>query len=252
MNILLTNDDGYQAEGILALAQALQEIGSHNVVIFAPQSNRSACSHSLTVRRPIKVLQGNDVYGAKVYYTDGTPADCVKYACLYMQACPDLIMSGINIGSNAGTDVVYSGTVAAAFEGRIMGYKAAAFSINSFNPDKELLMSAARYFCSKIDEIIKYELRPNAILNYNYPNCKEIKGEVFTPLGLQLYDDMYTTHETDAELFLLQGRPITHEKNIEDCDIEWINKGYVTCTPLSYDVTDYELLNKLKKAAKGE
>lgn len=245
MRLFLTNDDGILAKGINALAKGLAD--GNEVFIVAPDRERSACGHSLTINNPIKYNQINLIKGVESYKTDGTPADCVKFglAQLY-EGTPDLLISGINFGANLGTDVLYSGTVSAAFEGRILGVKSIAISIPDHNPDEKAVQSAVDFIKRNLEVFKNLELPEKTILNINHPNTAEPKGVRLATMGFQEYDDEYVPG-TVVNMFLLKGKPIKHHKNAEDTDVELSRQGYITITPISFNLTDNQCLETLKQ-----
>ena len=238
MRILVTNDDGIESEGIKTLADALSEKG-HIVTVVAPDGNRSAFSHSLSIYKNLVFKSHclSDKYEA--YTLGGTPADCVKFACHYFSEKPfELVCSGINLGNNLGSDTCYSGTVSAGLEGNFFGIKSIAFSNVSHKPEK--LSLNADFIDRNLDRL--FCLANSAYtLNVNMPDGKE-NGVKIAKLGRQLYSDEYQKNEDGT--FILTGYPIKHEQD-EDCDVEWARKGFVTVTPISYDRTAFDAIEKL-------
>lgn len=240
MNILLTNDDGITGEGLIALANALNK--EHKVTIVAPKHNFSGASHLISLEKTLKLNKEfeKDVH---IYYSlTGSPADCVKFGIKHLKLNPDLIISGVNKGSNLGTETFYSGTVSASIEGAILGYKSIAVSSaghkdNDFKFCADYIANNINYFYNLFDSVFA--------LNINIPNIpkNQIQGLKFTSFGVQEYSDHYETFENDE--FMLQG-DIIDFKNDEDCDVEWNKKGYITATPMLLDRTDYNALNRLK------
>lgn len=241
MNILLGNDDGAESEGIKKLAEVLSK--KHNVMIVAPDGNRSAASHSLSIFKNLKIIKTDSEI--TTYTVSGTPADCIKFAHheLSKEFPIDLVVSGINKGHNLGTDVLYSGTVSAAFEGAALGYKSMAFSCTSHTEgDYDFLAEVAAELIEKLYDFCDKKY----IWNVNIPPLKpgEIKGVKYTPLGRAVYSDNYKKI-SDNE-YILVGEMQASDLNPEDCDVEWSRKGYITVTPLIYDKTDYFTLEKVK------
>lgn len=243
MNILLTNDDGFESDGIRQFAQLLSE--KHNVVLIAPENNRSAVSHSLSIFKNIVVKK---VSGGKfdVYSVSGTPADCVKFAHheLSEKFPIDLVVAGINRGHNLGTDILYSGTVSAAFEGAALGYKAMAFSYVEHSGGD--MRSCALIACNLLDKL--YPLTTSDyIWNINIPSLINgtISGVKITPLGKQIYSDNFKKVSEDT--YILVGEMLVHDENDENCDVELSRKGYVTVTPLLYDKTAFSVLKRFEK-----
>ncbi len=240
MNILISNDDGIKSNGIIELAKRLKD--KHNVLVIAPDGNRSASSHSLTITKSIKVKQNFDIEGAKAYQTSGTPADCVKIAKLmFKDFDADIVVAGINKGHNIGSDILYSGTVSIALEASFFGYVAFAFSAYS------LTESNFKLYSEYAERIIDYLLpisKVGDVWNVNFPPTDEIKGVKITPLGKQYYTDEYVKVANDE--YILQGEIKVHNENEKDCDVEWIKKGYITITPILFNKTDYNKVKEVK------
>jgi len=242
MKILLTNDDGIAAPGLAALARAVGE--KHKVFVVAPDTNRSACGHSITMGRCIAHKETRLAGSVAAYSVSGTPADCVKYASLDLFRGSfkefDLVLSGINSGPNIGTDVMYSGTVSAAFEGAYMGVKGLAVSYTQWDASMEEYMPAANFVADNLEKLVSL-IPHDGIITINYP--PDPKGYKFTRIGLNIYDDYYETHGVGKQL---KGETIEHDRNHEDCDVEWIKDGYITISPATMDRTDYKTLEKLQ------
>lgn len=235
MRIILSNDDGIFSNGLIEIAKRLYK--KHELLIIAPEDNRSASAHSMTVGKPVKLEKVNlfgDCYG---YSVSGTPVDCVKMAkLLFKEFKSDLVIAGINKGHNLGSDVLYSGTLSIAIEASFFGDVAFAFS--SFNlgeSDFEKFSCLAEDIIEKLYPIAK----KGDIFNVNFPNCNydEIVGVKMTQLGKQLYTDRY--EKISENTYKLVGELIEHNENCSDCDVEWIKKNYVTITPILLNKTDY-------------
>lgn len=238
MNILLSNDDGIDAQGICTLAEVLSK--EHNVLVSAPDNERSASGHAITIRHPIYYSQ-RERKGYKAYAVSGTPADCVKIGLSHLADFKvDLVITGINHGQNLGTDVFYSGTVSAAMEAVFSGYKAVALSYSGANDFN--FKFAANFMLQNIEEFnnSKYKLH-----SVNFPVCpvEKIQGVKLTELGSLAYKDMYKPLDDGKNGYILTN-PYTVFgcKNDDDCDIIWSAKGYVTVTPLMQDLTDFNAL----------
>ena len=189
MNILITNDDGIYADGIIELAKAISKIA--NVYVVAPESQKSATGHAITIHNPIMVHKIDMGENIKSYAISGTPADCVKVGIegLFKDINIDLVLSGINNGSNLGTDVIYSGTVSAALEGFILNKPSIAISYDEVNVKREIYKDASKYVVNLVENIKdKLDLLNDCILNVNIPNTK-IKGSKITKLGQRNYDN---------------------------------------------------------------
>lgn len=239
MNILLSNDDGVKAPGLRLLAKYLSK--KHNVIIVAPTDNRSGSSTSLTVYKPIVIKEEFFEDNIKTYSTTGSPADCVKMAHhLITDFKIDLIVSGINNGYNIGTDIYYSGTIGAAFQGAILGYKSVAFSL-SYN--SEYLLEYIELASKIIDELSTQE---HIIWNVNFPmlSPKEIKGIKYATVGDVLYSDYYEPCGENS--YMLTGELLYNPYGNNDCDVNLIRDGYVTISPISMDRTDHLVLSNKK------
>jgi len=243
LRILLSNDDGVYAPGLKALARELRRVGELTVV--APNSDQSAVSHSLTLNRPLRIKN----HGDGVYSVDGTPTDCVTLAFhkLLRRRPPQLVVSGLNHGANMGEDVTYSGTVAAAIEGTIMGVPAIAASMTAPDIEGRSFLSAARLIRRLITKI-HGQMPPNTFLNINFPKMPPggYKQYQITRLGKRVYKDIISTN-TDPRgksYFWIGGEP-TWERTIET-DAGAVARNYVSITPLNIDMTDEALLAKMR------
>lgn len=241
MRILVTNDDGIASEGLKTLASVLVKKG-HNVIVVAPDGNRSAFSHSLSIHKNLVFTTLGNKNGYDEYTLDGTPADCVKFACHYFEKTPfDLVCSGINLGNNLGSDTCYSGTVSAGLEANFFEIKSIAFS-NVAHHDQDFAANARvidKYF-EKFLEISS----PEYTLNVNMPNGED-KGVKLARLGSQRYSDEY--QKIDDGSYVLTGVPVPYDKE-RDSDVVLSREGYVTVTPIVYDRTAYFALNNLKES----
>lgn len=240
--ILLTNDDGYFSEGIKALARELRK--SADVYVVAPDREQSASSHSLTLNRPLRVQPIED----KVYAIDGTPTDCVMLAIhmLFKKQKPDMIISGINHGANMGDDVTYSGTVAAAIEGSILGIPSIAVSMAGYEAATPMKRAAA--FVSRlISRYEKLQLNPSTFLNVNLPtdNGRPYRSCRFTTLGIRHYRDIIIkkTDPRGKNYYWIGGRP--QWKARKGSDFEAVKSGLVSITPLHLGFTDKETLERI-------
>jgi len=240
MKILISNDDGYLAPGIVALAQALAAFA--DVTVVAPDSNRSGASNALTLDRPLSVQRAENGF----YFVNGTPSDCVHVALTsILKEAPDLVVSGINQGQNMGDDTLYSGTVAAATEGFLFGVPAIAFS--QVNKGWDHLDAAAKFAA----DLVRYgfpELPRPFLLNVNIPNLpvNEIKGVRKARLGKRHASEpvisMRDPH--DREIFWI-GPPGAVRDGGEGTDFDVTAKGYVSVTPLQVDLTNHKQLGML-------
>lgn len=247
MNILITNDDGIYAEGIYALCESLKKIGK--VTVVAPDTERSAVGHAITLTDPLrvkKVFLNGKFFG---YATSGTPADCVKLAIrAIMKKKPDLVVSGINLGPNVGYSVLYSGTVSGATEGAILGIPSFAVSLTTFtNPDYSFAAEFSRNLAKKI---LRYKNFPKGILlNVNIPAVpkSKIKGvRVVKQSGKAIEERFDRRVDPRRRIYYwLTGEAIKSDRK-DDADIEAIRRNYVSITPLKCDMTDYNFLEMLK------
>lgn len=239
--ILLTNDDGIEAAGIQVARRALEKVGT--VVVFAPRSERSGASHSFSLRQPLEVIWKD----ADTVSVDGTPTDCVMLAVRgLLPRKPDLVVSGINHGPNLGDDVTYSGTVAAAMEGTLLGIPSIACSVTDWRKAK--FHVAARFLGSLATLVLKRGLPRNTLLNVNVPNLPghRIRGVRFTRLGKRIYRDV-VVKRTDP-----QGRTFY---SIDGEDPGWmreagtdfaaIEEGLISVTPFHLDLTHHAAVQKL-------
>ncbi|MCD4652644.1 5'/3'-nucleotidase SurE [bacterium] len=235
MRILITNDDGIFAPGLLALVRVLRD--DYSLTIVAPDSERSAVSHGLTIRTPLFVEE-SDILNMKGYAVSGTPADCVKLGIdqLVPGGLPDLVISGINSGANTGINVFYSGTVAGALEATFVNVPAIAISINSFNPEN--YSSAARIAAELVGRF-KHDAFPgNVVLNVNVPDVgfDAIKGIRICRQSKTGFKDRYIRRESPGgqAYFWLNGDNLKQTRNI-DLDDYALKENWVSVTPLSAD-----------------
>lgn len=244
--VLLTNDDGIYAGGILAAWQELRKIGQVEVV--APDAERSAVGHAITLLLPLRakeVVRRSARFG---YAVNGMPADCVKLAVkAILPRPPDLVVSGINLGANTGTNVIYSGTVSAATEARILGIPSIAVSLATFtNPD---FTYAARFTRKLAQAVLSHGLPPKTLLNVNVPNLPEteIKGVAVTRQGESRVEEQFEkrTDPRQQSYYWLDGTFRLME-TAEDADATMVSKGFVSITPIQYDLTAYQALDDLR------
>ena len=248
MRLLLTNDDGISAKGIYALAKELEK--NHEVIIVAPYNEKSACGHSITLTRPL-IVRETKIEGlkSKAFSVDGTPADCVKMAInKLIEGKIDMVVSGINRGLNLGTDVLYSGTVSAAIEATIYKIPAMAVSME-IKRNIENYEMAAKYAGEILLKAKENNIKNDIVLNVNIPmlNENEIKGIKVCKIGSRLYNNRYieTIGENDETQYEIKGEVIDiHE---EGSDTIYFKEGYVTVTPLHYDLTNFKMLDETRK-----
>ena len=245
MKILISNDDGILAPGIRALVKAFAAAG-HEVIVVAPDGQRSAASHSLTMTMPL-IPRRMDVEGAAIAYAvNGTPVDCVKLGLHNL--CPDVqyVVSGINHGYNLGTDVLYSGTVGAAMEGALNGVPAMAVSLAPEREDTYDL--AAQMAVRMFDFACAHPLPEDMVLNLNYPGVDCAKGVRAVPLKATRYIDTYIERENDrvGRYYWLSGG-IDDNQEPGDDDFTWLKQGYATVTAVMADMTAYEATREMAR-----
>ena len=239
MRILISNDDGYQADGIIQLAKSLGEIAE--VIVVAPSENKSAASSSLTIGKPLKPIR----IDTNIYAIDATPSDCVHLAlCGFIKESIDLVVTGINFGANLGDDVIYSGTVAGAIEGRFLGLPSIALSLASWECKYfETAGSIAKILVEQID---KAPLSNNTIINVNVPDIPmhEIMGIKTTRMGSRLKSASSIQDSKNPSLFWI-GENGKEADNVEGTDFHAVSNNYVSVTPLQIDLTKYSEVNQL-------
>ena len=246
LTILLTNDDGIEAEGLSFLGQALAGWG--DVYVAAPSEERSASSHGITVRRPLQAEERQLDFARKAWAVSGLPADCVKLALdILLPHKPDIVFSGINNGANLGNDILYSGTVAAAMEGYLYGLPAIAVSATE-RPSN--FAAAARFATEFGQRWQKKEFQPRALFNINVPSqtADQIKGWRYTSMGWRFYDNSFVTTEEEGQTYYwLRGDRVDGQSAAGQTDVEVTMQGYISVTPLQYNLTNYQLLDDLLK-----
>lgn len=249
MRILLTNDDGIRAEGIYELAKELEK--DHEVIIIAPDTEKSAQSHAITLMTPL-VVKELELEGlkSKAYSISGTPADCVRAGLdQIIEGDIDLVFSGINKGLNAGMDILYSGTVSAAIEANIQGKPSIAVSSQYlFMEDKINYKVAAKYTRDILEKLKDQIIESNLLININVPYSERgvLEGVKVCKIGQPIYD-YYFKEEADNgdNTVRLKGR---REVELEEnTDRFYLSKGYVTLTPLHYDLTNFKLLREVEE-----
>ncbi|MDP9384406.1 MAG: 5'/3'-nucleotidase SurE [Actinomycetota bacterium] len=268
MHVLLTNDDGIQAEGLQALRRALVKVPGVELATVAPDGNRSAMARSITTRRPLWVEEVPFDDGTVGYATDGTPVDCVRFAALGLIEGfeADLIVSGINHGANLGDDITYSGTVAAALEGIVLGIPGIAVSQQSaaremdFRLGEEFDFSSAAAFAARVvEQIEEFPLPDGTLLNINCP-AGEVGGVEVARLGKRIYRDELSVQQEDGarKLYRIYGESPDYHRE-DGTDLAAVADGRIAVTPLHFDLTDvpgietlrsYDLARLLEPAAR--
>lgn len=246
MKILITNDDGIHAPGISKLKSALQQVA--DVLVVAPDTERSAVGHAITLSDPLRVTKVNKNEQFFGYSINGTPADCVKLGirCL-ADTRPDIVVSGINQGPNTATNIIYSGTVSAAAEAVIMGIPAMALSITSFTVQE--FDYSCKLAIQLVNKINKFSLPEGTLLNVNIPAIQEseIKGIVITRQGKGRYEEFFDKRidPFNRTYYWLAGKKmmLDHDNDIDDVVV---TENKVSITPISYDLTNTMMLEELK------
>lgn len=257
MKILLSNDDGVMAEGIKALTIELSK--EHDVYVIAPDRERSAAGHSLTLHTPIRVEELESKFGAKrIWITSGTPGDCVKIginAILSEDEKPDLIISGINHGPNLGSDILYSGTVSCAMEGAMMGYPSIAVSLASMSCEPELFKNVAVFMSKFVHKIKEFPFPKKSILNINVPGLmpEDLAGVAITKLGGKMFTDEYDKRvdPRGKVYYWMAGELIKHCDN-DESDINALRWNKVSVTPITFEMTLDSVIPELENALCNE
>ena len=249
MHILVTNDDGIHALGLLALTQAMQSLG--DVTVLAPNKNWSASGHSKTLGRPLRVVETTLTDGTPALSTDGAPSDCVALAMLGLIDPVNLVVTGINPHANIGDDVTYSGTVTSAMEAIIGGVPGLAFSLETDRNLKEHDYAPAGEIARRVaKKVIEEGLQKDILLSTNIPYLPldEIKGFKITKLGERIYlDELVSRVDPFGRPYHWIGGEHPTGKMISDTDFGAINEGYVSITPLQLDMTARDEMARLEK-----
>lgn len=254
--ILITNDDGFESAGLIALAEALRPLG--HVTIVAPTTEKSACGHSLTLTRPLRFISIEDDF---FKLDDGTPTDCIYlslHALFEGDTKPDLVVSGINKGSNLGEDITYSGTASAAMEAALHGVPAIAISqvyVGGPQNIEELGYELAQQTAFDLAKRIldgSFPLGERRFLNVNIPaiSIDECKGYKVARAGYRMYGNDAHLHRNPRgeEYYWLGVHTLEWKKSVaNDCDLSAINDGYVSITPIKLDMTAHDELEKLEE-----
>ncbi len=246
MKILLTNDDGVHAPGLWALYRRLSTV--HEVTVVAPDRERSAVGHAITLSRPLRAATVTVNGGQKAVALNGTPADCVKFALIeVLEQRPDLVVSGINPGANVGVNVNYSGTVAAAKEAALCGVPALAVSLQG--PECRHLDSAAGFALRMAAEIQHHGLPRGSLLNVNLPDLPlaEIAGIKISRQGLGGLADYYEKRrDPRSRPYFWSGTDAQHFDGEPEADGQVLSKRFISITPLKCDMTDDDLFDQLR------
>ena len=260
MNILVSNDDGIGANGIRVLVSELGK--TNNVFVIAPDRERSAAGHSLTLHTPLRVDELEiPIDGAKrTWTTTGTPGDCVKIginAILSNAEKPDIIISGINHGPNLGSDILYSGTVSCAMEGAMLGIPSIAVSLASMNPEYDDFKFGASFIAFLLDKLNNFKFPQKSILNINIPSVPEndIAGVAITELGQRMFTDDYDKRiDPRGKVYYWMAGELINEPADAPTDIAAIRNNKISITPVTYEMTKKEIIDDLDKVlcATGE
>lgn len=256
--ILITNDDGFESDGLKALVEALRPLG--HITVVAPTTEKSACGHSLTLTRPLRFIAIEDDF---FKLDDGTPSDCVYLsmnALFKENSKPDLVVSGINKGSNMGEDITYSGTASAAMEAVLQGVPAIAISQVYDKSPSSLTKDSYKLAQTVIRDIVKkifdgdFPLDERKFLNINVPFTKEFKGYKITKAGYRVYGNDAHLHRNPRgeEYYWLGTHALRHKENpTKDCDLSAIADGFVSITPIKLDMTAHEDIERLDEWING-
>ena len=237
--ILVTNDDGVNAPGVLALSQAMQALGKVSVV--APAANQSATGHKKTLFQDIAISTCQMADGSTAMAVDGSPADCIALAALgLVEWPPRLVVSGINRGANMAQDVTQSGTVSAALEATLHAVPAVAFSLDNHGADQpEHYATAGRVAAQIVSNLLDKELPPFTVINVNIPNTDDIMGIRLTRQGVRVYRDEL---ELNGDLARIIGDPPTGRLDEAGTDLWAVHRNYVSITPIHLDMTAHRFM----------
>lgn len=251
MNILVSNDDGIAANGIRALVEELSK--KHDIYVVAPDRERSAAGHSLTLHTPLRVeeLEHTNTGAKRAWVTTGTPGDCVKIgvnAILSKDEQPDFVISGINHGPNLGADILYSGTVSCAMEGAMLSIPSIAVSLATMSAEYEDFKFSAYFISNLLDKLKKFKFPPKSILNVNIPllNQEDIAGIAITELGRKMFTDDYEKRvdPRGKTYYWMAGELINEDQN-SLTDIAAVRNNKISITPVTYEMTRKETMADL-------
>ena len=251
MRILLTNDDGIHAPGIHAVKQTLQTIGE--VWTVAPERQRSASGHGMTLHKPLRITSTSLTDGTEGFAVSGTPTDCVVLGIdVVMEGKCDLVVSGINLGSNLGWDVTYSGTVSAAFEAAILGYPSLSLSLalDEKPHGKPDFSAAANFAVRAVEKLVSHPLPKHTFVNINVPPVPEskIKGVRITHQGRREYvDRIVTRHDPTGRPYYWQFGSLRELEPDPESDVHAVLEKYISVTPLHLDLTAYSALEQVRE-----
>jgi len=250
MRILLTNDDGVYAPGLQALRKELMKIG--DVTVVAPAGEQSAVGHSITLLTPLLIQEVVDENQQPIgYAVEGRPADCVKLALLeLLEEPPDVVISGLNAGSNAGINVLYSGTVAAAIEGAFFLKTSIACSLEYTKPKPLDFPKAAVYARQVIEQILSHPVEPGSLFNVNIPSLEKgpVRGVRVVPQNIAQYREKYDRRvDPRGRVYFWTGADFGCPDPHPDSDVTALAEGYITVTPLQFNLTHRERLSDMQE-----
>jgi 5'-nucleotidase len=242
MNILVTNDDGYAASGLLILKQALDRVGT--VMVVAPDQNWSAGGHVKTMHKPLRLTEVQLADGTTAYASSGAPSDCIALVMLgAIEFKPDLIVSGINPNPNLGEDMTYSGTVTAAMEGTLSGIPSIAVSVEN----KSAYPQAADFVARCVPIVLQHGLPPDTLLNINVP-AREIKGVQITRMGKRVYnDELVARLDPRGKPYYWIGGAAPTGIADDGTDVGALTNGFISITPIQLDMTALKFLDALQQ-----
>lgn len=247
-NILITNDDGIHAPGIRHLWDSLNQFA--DLTVIAPATEQSAVGLSITIRDPLRLHQLKWPDETAVWSVTGTPADCIKLGLnVIMDTPPDLVVSGINRGSNAGRNVLYSGTIAAVVEGLMHDIPGIAFSC--FEHDNPNYLLATQYVPDVVRYVLTHTLPKGTLLNVNFPRGAKINGFKMAKQGKEFWKENpdMRLHPAENHSYYWLGAKLAIFDEEEDCDISWLRRGYMTAVPIHFDdLTDHQHLDQKKSS----
>lgn len=250
MRILLTNDDGIRAPGLLSLLSVAQRFGE--VKIAAPEREQSGCGHGMTLHDPLRARPIDDL-GVEAYQVNGLPVDCVNVGLTlaWPDGC-DLVLSGFNNGPNLGFDVTYSGTVAAAMEGAINGIRSISLSIANFVSGSPIhFETGVRWLEDTWDGLVSAPLEPLTFLNVNVPSIDfaEVRGHRVVGMGKRVYEDRVEVRfDPWQRPYYWQGGVVVMDQDQPGTDVEAVSQGYVAITPITLDWTHHAMIPTLRDA----
>ena len=252
MKILVSNDDGIAANGIRCLTATLAK--EHDVYVIAPDRERSAAGHSLTLHTPLRVEEVEAYNGVKrAWVTTGTPGDCVKIginAILTKEEQPDIVISGINHGPNLGADILYSGTVSCAMEGAMLGVPSIAMSLASMNYEYENFEYSAKFVNLLLKKLKGFNFPKKSILNINVPALDEedIAGVAITELGRKMFTDNYEKRiDPRGKVYYWMAGELITEAEDSNTDIAAVKNNKISITPVTYEMTKEDVMANLDK-----